>query len=80
MRSIRLLALAVAATLATVGCTSASDEGTDGAPAVAATVGGEEILSERISRIADLQTAGLDDTAAEGQTDARRDASRTRGT
>lgn len=74
MRTIRPLALAVAATLATVGCSSTTDDG--GVPAVAATVSGIEIPGERIEEIVDLQMATLDGAPEEERANARLETAR----
>lgn len=72
MRTIRPLALAVAATLATVGCSSTTnDGGGDAVPEVAATVNGVEIPGERIEEIVDLQMGAVEDAPEDEQADAR---------
>lgn len=77
MRSTRLLALTVTATLAVAGCTtSGSGETGDGPPEVAATVDGVEILSARIQEIVDAQAALLEDVEEADLPDARRDQER----
>ena len=72
MRTIRPLALAVAATLVTAGCSSTTtDGGGDEVPEVAATVNGVEIPGERIEEIVDLQMGALEDAPEEEQADTR---------
>lgn len=76
MRSIRPIAITIAATLALAGCTTSGSTADGGPPEVAATVDGVEIPSARITEIVDAQAALLEDVEEAELPDARKDQER----